>query len=364
MNIFKKVYNKLYNLLVGLIFGMKNTEEVMFTQQGLNNEVGTGVIKEVESQRVSKALLKGEITQEVEELRYRTYKVDRESKEYEYYAPTLALKREKQDNKFVKYDNSDNLEIITIQPNETNVESISETLKHINEYGNKETYLIKIDRNFVSRYKIEEYTKRLVVKKLDDKNHVILDFYVSKYPNDKDFKSKGFVKEIEKIKNDKLRSDILDFKEVSFTTYHAFKLYDMLEFAFKNIYFREVVEYDGHYIIRFKAYAYKNGIDLTKSFYSKTMDEKYKNKVKKDIVLNITGSDDIKTYICSECGKEVMYNTDEMEELPIFEPRDIYSDENELSNVTEYMDMQVSEQTFGKPLCRNCLKKYLENNKI
>ena len=138
----------------------------------------------------------------------------------------------------------------------------------------------------------------------------------------------------------------------------------MLEFAFKNIYFREVVEYDGHYIIRFKAYAYKNGIDLTKSFYSKTMDEKYKNKVKKDIVLNITGSDDIKTYICSECGKEVMYNTDEMEELPIFEPRDIYSDENELSNVTEYMDMQVSEQTFGKPLCRNCLKKYLENNKI
>ena len=69
-------------------------------------------------------------------------------------------------------------------------------------------------------------------------------------------------------------------------------------------------------------------------------------------------------YICSECGKEVMYNTDEMEELPIFEPRDIYSDENELSNVTEYMDMQVSEQTFGKPLCRNCLKKYLENNKI
>lgn len=362
MNFLKKFYNKLHSFWIGLFFGMKNTGDEIFTQQGVMNEVGTGIIKEVESQRVSKALLKGEVTQEVEELRYRTYKVDREAKDFEYYAPTLALRKDKQDNKFIKYENEDNLEIITIQPNEINVESITETLKHVNERGNKESYLIKIERNYITRFKIEEYTKRLVVKKLDNNNHVILDFYVSKYPNDKDFKSKGFVREVEKIKDDYLRSDILDIKEVSFVTYHAYKLDDMISFAFKNVYFMEVVEYDGHYILRFKAYAYKNGIDLTKLFYSKTMDEKYKNKEKKDVVFIMTGSDIPKTYICQECGKEVTYSTDDMDNLPIFEPRDILDKEEEISNVTEYMDLQISEQTFGKALCHDCLKKYLEHN--
>lgn len=364
MNYIKRLCDKIYSLWIGLFFGMKNTEDTILTQSGIANEVGTGIIKEVESQRVSKALLKGEITQAVEELRYRTYKVDQESKEYEYYAPTLALKKENQDNKFIKYDDSDGLEVITIQPNEIMVESVTETLKHVNERGEKEKYLINIKRDFVTRFKLEEYTKRLVVKKLDDDNHVILDFYVSKYPNDKDFKSKGFVREIEKVMNEGLRSDVLNFNEVSFTTYHAYKLCDMVSFIFNNIFFREVVEYDGNYIIRFKAHAFRNAIDLTKKYYSKTMDEKYKNKEKKDIVFNITGSEGIQTYVCEECGKVIEYDTEMMEELPIFEPRDIDDNSEEMSNVTEYMDLQISEQTFGKRLCHECLKKYLENNNI
>ena len=322
-------------------------------------------IKEVDDTRVSKALLNGEITQEVEELRYRTYKVDKETKTFEYFAPTLALKRDKQDTKFLKYDDSDGLELITVQPNDFLVETVSETLEQVGGRGKRTQYRIKIKRNFIPRYKIEEYITRLDVKKLDDK-HVILDMYVSKYPNDKDFKSKGFVREVEKIRDEKIKSDILDYEEISFLTNHAYKMDDMVKFVFKNIFFREVVEFDGHYILRFKASIQQDTIDLTKIFYSKTMDEKYKNKVKKEVILNFNDYLVKNVYKCDECGKEVVLDKEMIDALEAYEGRDITQEKIETDNpqVLEFMDMQISEQTFGKCLCSDCLKKHLKENNM
>ena len=349
----------------GLFYGMKSTEDSVFHQSGLDVGENTSIIKQVEENRVSKALLKGEITQEVEELRYRTYKVDKESKTFEYYAPTLAMKRDKQDTKFLKYDDRDGLELITVQPNDSMVETVSETLEQVGGRGKRTDYRIKIKRNFVPRYKIEEYVTRLDVKKLDD-THVILDMYVSIYPNDKDFKSKGFVREIEKIRDEKIKSDVLDYEEISFITNHAYKMDDMVKFVFRNIVFREVVEFDGHYIVRFKASLEQNTIDLTKIYYSKTMDEKYKHKEKKDVVLNFNDYIVSNVYKCEECGKEVILDNELIDRLSAYEGRDITSEEINDDNpqVLEFMDMQISEQTYGKRLCSDCLKKYLERNNL
>lgn len=349
----------------GLFYGMKSTEDSVFHQSGLDVGENTSIIKQVEENRVSKALLKGEITQEVEELRYRTYKVDKESKTFEYYAPTLAMKRDKQDTKFLKYDDRDGLELITVQPNDPMVETVSETLEQVGGRGKRTDYRIKIKRNFVPRYKIEEYVTRLDVKKLDD-THVILDMYVSIYPNDKDFKSKGFIREIEKIRDEKIKSDVLDYEEISFITNHAYKMDDMVKFVFRNIVFREVVEFDGHYIVRFKASLQEDVIDLTKIYYSKTMDNKYKNKEKKEVILNFNDYIVSNVYKCEECGKEVTLDNELIDRLSAYEGRDITSEEINDDNpqVLEFMDMQISEQTYGRRLCSDCLKKYLERNNL
>lgn len=349
----------------GLFYGMKSTEDSVFHQSGLDVGENTSIIKQVEENRVSKALLKGEITQEVEELRYRTYKVDKESKTFEYYAPTLAMKRDKQDTKFLKYDDRDGLELITVQPNDPMVETVSETLEQVGGRGKRTDYRIKIKRNFVPRYKIEEYVTRLDVKKLDD-THVILDMYVSIYPNDKDFKSKGFIREIEKIRDEKIKSDVLDYEEISFITNHAYKMDDMVKFVFRNIVFREVVEFDGHYIVRFKASLQEDVIDLTKIYYSKTMDNKYKNKEKKEVILNFNDYIVSNVYKCEECGKEVTLDNELIDRLSAYEGRDITSEEINDDNpqILEFMDMQISEQTYGRRLCSDCLKKYLERNNL
>lgn len=360
-----KIVKKIGFFFYGLIYGMKNTEDSILHQNGITNENGTSIMKEVESQRVSKALLRGEVTQEVEELRYRTYKVDKESREYEYYAPTLALKKSGQDKKDMKYDDSDGLELITIQPNDVIVETVFDTLQQVGGRGNGNDYRIKIKRDFVPRYKVEQYMTRIDVKRLSD-CHVILDMYVSKYMNEMDFKSKGFIREIEKIRDEKIHSDILDYQEISFVTHHAYKIDDMVKFVFDNIWFKEIVEFDGHYILRFKARMSKDTIDLTKRYYSKTMADKYAKKEKKDNSCNLADYMAVKVYKCQECGKEVFFDNKMMDELNAYEGRDITQEKIDSDNpdVLEFVDMQISYQTFGKMLCSECMKKYLKKDNL
>lgn len=382
----KKFWLKVKYFINSIFYGLASADHVLMG--GNNGEEGITINQEVQDKRVSKDLLKGELTQEVEELRYRTIKVDRESKGYEYFSPTLAKKKDINDTKFIHYENGDNLEVVTIQPNEYLTANLRDAMLNINsedvkdiqdskgnteisvnvgEFKQEKKYNIKIKRSEYSipRYYLEEYTTRLVVKKTDEENKYVLDFYVSKYPNVFDYKSKGFVREIEQIKDEGWKSDIIDFNGVNFVTSHAYLFDDMVEFDFKHPIFQKIVEYDGHYVIKFKATLSKL-YDKIKDVYSKTMDEKYQNKVAKDVVYDITGGHEKVVYKCEVCGKEVVYDTLEIDTTPIQQAREIDEEiENDNTNqLTSYLDIQMSEQTTGKKMCRKCFKEWLKNNNI
>ena len=113
----KKIWLKLRLLFVGFFLGMKKTEDDMLHQSGIDINVGSGVNQQVTDKSVAKALLRGELTQEVIDLRYRTYAVAREASHYNYFSPTLAKKKTGQNNKFVQVENEEQREIITIQEN-------------------------------------------------------------------------------------------------------------------------------------------------------------------------------------------------------------------------------------------------------
>ena len=339
-------------------WGVKGTADTMLTQTGIANEVGVSVSQEVNENRVSKALLRGEVTQQVEELRYRTYLVDREAKKFEFFSPTLAKKRsQKQDSKFVKYENSENLEVITIQPNFPKVETVTDMLDQVDKKdGKRIEYWVSCKRDFIPRFRIEEYTARVAVRKIDE-NDVMLDFYVSKYPVENDVKSIYFVKEVEEILNNNKRSDILDIKQVDFTTSHAFKLDDMMQFRFEFLRYRGIAEFDGYYVVKFRAKPTINGKDLTEQYYSATMDEKYKTNAKKEVDLKLDGGHDTQVFYCDECGKKIVYDTDYIDYMPIVKPRAIDEDYDDSYESMEYLDLQIAEQTFGKKLCKECFGK-------
>ena len=350
---------RLKTLWFGLFIGMKKTEDATLHQSGLDGDVQAGINQEVSEQRVSKALLRGELTQQVKELRYRTYKVDRESKSFEYFSPLLAKRNnEKLDSKFVEYYRGDGLDVITIQPNEADVETLEDSLQRLDS-GDKGrvNYTVKVERDFVSRYRIEEYTKRLAVKRSED--GVVLEFYVSIYPNDKDFKSKGFVNELKYVMNGR-KTDIFDIESVSFVSYKAYRVQDMLEFSFSELKFLEIVEFDGHYVIRMSAKPDKLGNDLTDEYYCREMDEKYRNKVQKNLTISVDdvgGFKKFDKFVCECCGKEVFYDTEAIDSMEIKQARGIDEDGAVNEGTTEYFDLQMSEQTFGKRLCKDCIEK-------
>jgi hypothetical protein len=370
----KKILHNIESFFINFAFATKNTETQIFTQGGVDSANGGIIMSQDVTQgthALSKALLKGELTEEVKQLRYRTYKVDREAKNYKYFAPTLALKKkEGKDNKFVSYDKSDGLDVITIQYNYALSEDTLDAINQIENggRGEKTKYKFEIKRNFVPRFRLEEFLKKVVVKRLDE-THAILDFYFSQYPerffntsDDKSFRSKAFINELKRIRNGG-NSDVLDMEQMRFITSHAYKKDDLIEYVFRNLWYRETVEFDGDYILRFKASIEHDGYDLTASYYNKTMDEKYKNNEKKEVTIDITGSVSVETYTCADCGKVVTFDVKKMEEMPISEAREIDDEVNEDDSwdVTSYMDMQIVEQTIGKKLCKKCLKKYLDN---
>ena len=379
INWLKHIKNKIKFLFLNLVVASKNTEEQVLTSVGVDGAGGGLTISQDVQQgtnSLARALLKGELTEEVKQLVYRNYKVDREAKKYKYFAPTLALKKkEGKDNKFISYDKSDGLEVITIQYNYAISEDILDAINQIEDGGRgKETkYKFEIKRNFRPRFKVEEFLKKIVVKRLDE-THAILDFYFSKYPerffrtsNDKSFRSKAFIHEIERIRDEKVKSDILDMEELRFVTWHAYRQDDLMEFMFRNIWFREVSEFDGDYILRFKAQIIHDGYDLTAAYYNKTMAEKYENNEKKEVMFDLTGQAPVETYICSDCGKVVTFDTKKMGEMAIKPAREIdekVEDNKDEWSATEYMDFQIIQETLGKTLCKDCLKKYIDKRGI
>ena len=87
--------NKLLNILYSLPFGLKGADSEIFGSK-TNSENGTEISQEVSDERLGRHLLKGEVTQSVEELRYKTYKVANESENYKYLGNGVAVKEEKE----------------------------------------------------------------------------------------------------------------------------------------------------------------------------------------------------------------------------------------------------------------------------
>ena len=362
----KKIWHKITHLFylcwAGLFYGMKGADEVISTSAVASD---TSISVGQHSNRVSHALLRGELTQAVKELRHRTYKIDRESKNFEYFSPTLALRREKTDSKFVTYENKDNLPIVVIQPNDIYREGVNEGISHIGESMNKKHNVIKVSRDdgFTPRYKLEDYTTRLVVRRLEDAN-CVLDFYVSKYPDKMKFKSKGFIKEVESIRDNGVRSDVLDITGVKFTTYKAYNAQDLFVFDFKITQFVQIDEFDGSYILRFNAEALVDGNDLLKTeLFNKEMEEKYNRKEAKERepIDLLGGNSNIREYVCERCGKRVTNNEADSSALkaPRYVTEDIQNEDDQ-PNTMEYLDMELSLSTYGKCLCSKCLKRYKE----
>ena len=311
-----KIKKYLLNLWYGLPFGMKAAgDEIMGSNVSDGND--TAISQEVKDQRVGKHLLKGEVTQEVEELRYRTYKVSNESEKYKYLGNGVAVKDEVPEMKSIEANR-----IKFSQGNGIICSSVLEELKHVDDYG-VDRYKLEMMYDGTVKFKLEQFATFIDVnidtRQMGESSIMETTLHFEKQANPYNAKSKPFINELAKIKDVKnefeaKRNEILSsLLTISFTTYKANGEDDFVNYSFveKNK-FERFEETEHEYLLTFSWNGYiRLPLNLEGKYYSKEMDEKYKKKEKKDTPVEMVNMER-KAY-CSTCGKEMpVYDADIM----------------------------------------------------
>jgi len=271
-NFFKKLNARLYTFFVYIFYGLRAADKAAFSSDSSANGNKGNIEVQDEEQSVYKDLLRGEVTQEVRELRHEMYYSERESHKYKYVGNGIAVKKNDIFSDEVKgLENSDGFKVILVQNNAEDTGGVRDAL----EMGDHREYTLKIERNFIPRFRIEEFTHKLVVKAVDDK-HVMLDFYLTKYESQFNRRHRPFLNEVDRIYQGDKQSDVLDFHGVHFVTFRAWGASDLVEYKFENVEFDNIVEFNGDYVLKFFADIVESS-DMLDEFYDEVAAEKNAN---------------------------------------------------------------------------------------
>lgn len=315
MNKIKKYF---LNLWYGLPFGMKAADTEIMGNKTVDDN-GVNIQQEVSDQRVAKHLLKGEITQEVEELRYRTYLVENESKNYKYLGNGVAIKEDKVEKP------KERTKFKFTQENESICESVLEGLKQVGKTG-VDRYRFEIDYKEFVRFKVEKFATKIDVDINEETGKIETTLHFSTEPNPYDGTSMPFINEIKKLldvkteaqaERNEIASSILN---VSFTTYKAYNEDDFVNYSFINGGKFKEFRQDGYeYLLTLTWGEYlRLPLDLESKYYSKSMAEKYAKKERKDVDVSMVNAE--RKRYCSICGKEMSVYDADIQEADGHEP--------------------------------------------
>ena len=289
MKFILRLYNKIKLFWHALFWGMKGVDSLLTSNQKtqggsafeVSDDAGGGVFKDI---------LEEKVTQEVQELRYTSYKVANESKKYRYVGNGKVVKKTETQltERHGAVDESDNLPIILIQDSSLICEDVLTSLNDVNNTNSKKVYhdyTIKVERDCMPRFRIENYVKKIVLKEAD--GNYVLDLYCSKYPSQfSEKKDRAFLSELKRIQDGLVRnSDMLDFQTLSFVTTNAWGIDDWYKFSFSDFELDNIIEYDGNYVIRLGCQASIFMENLLDKIYSESAEKKYENKEAKENVV-------------------------------------------------------------------------------
>ena len=314
-----KIKKWLKKQIARFLISTANVEKNVFGQTGESLDSDVSKIQRHTQGQLADSLVNGEVTQEVLNLKWRTYKI---LKATEGVKSTIVgydendmpiVKTTKKNNKSglrkVKVDEEDEykLEMVLdnseIALNTTDVMSneqlsiLDSVLENYDDDGNlisvshatigstelmateKGERPIKIERDELPNFLLENFTKKLNVRKIN-KNKRMLEFYVSIYPDEYNKNSAMFINSINKVINGK-KETFLDLKAVEFLTYKTIGVEDYLLYRYEDVTFDKIVEFNGFYVIKFISKVVINGKDVLEEHKVEELDKKYEQKARK-----------------------------------------------------------------------------------
>lgn len=289
-----RVLDKIKGFFMAIPFGMKAGDDILTTS---NTDVdgGDSIHQQVEHKSIWNDLLKGELTQEVEELRYETFKSEEMSNEYQYIGNGQATKKEgtkktilNKRKKFFQYNTDQEY-------------GIMESLEMLNNKDDrlkddwKKRKIFKITyNNNVVKFRLENHVEKIMVDLTGGKNRTLLYFVDDKLNRD----LRPLVNFLKKTKKDldafgenelakktyKSKNEICsDLSELKFTTLNATNdVPNGIDYNFKKPKFIQIKEENGYVILEYEWKEFDGNVLLSERFKSKTGEEKIKNKEKRE----------------------------------------------------------------------------------
>ena len=310
MKLLKWFNRKMSNLM----FSLSKVEQENLTQGGISYESDSGQYQRINQGRLSDSLLNAEVTQEVKELRWRMYKVlkatDGVTAKIVGYdddgMPIVEVRESKiHPLKKVKVDSEDSYNVVMVVDNSeitlgslggsdiNNIKeidgedkidkdgdksrTIAETTFEDMESSVKNERPITIIRSSRPKFDIEKYTKKLIIRKINE-TEFLLEFYISKYVDNYNRKSRLFISECKKVFTKPKFCNMLDIDGLSFITNKTMGSKDFLFYEYSNLKFDKIIEFGGDYVIKFKSTISENGLDILEVFREKGLDDKYDKK--------------------------------------------------------------------------------------
>jgi hypothetical protein len=277
-----KIMSWIKNKIAILSLAMSNVEKNALTQEGTTLSDDTQHIQRHRQGMLSDDLMQGRVTEEVKLLRHRMYKILDESSK-------LKVHFKKDSNGNLTYDLVDKTIIpskLVIDPfDDYKVELVIDnspitggmdlTSEHPDEtIVERQVYC---SRGITPKFEIEKYCTKLFVRYIKNDER-LLEFHIPKYVDNYDRKTVFLISEIKKLIEKTRYSDILDIKTVGFVTFNAIGAQDFREFTYDVDKFDKIVEFDGVYIIKFKATVIANGDNIIDKYKHELQDERYANK--------------------------------------------------------------------------------------
>jgi hypothetical protein len=316
----EKVKNWVRKKMVILSVALSNVEKNALSQTGEGLSTDITQTRRMTQGQLADSLINGEITQEVLNLKWRTYKILKATEgvtakivgyDEDGMPITSVIKRDnKKGLKKVSLDIYDDYPLEMVVDNteivigghdamdNDNISIYDEVTLNYDDKGevtsathgsiggdeyfatHKTEKPLKINRESLPNFEIENFTKKLNVRKIGKKKR-LLEFYVSMYPDEYNRTSRLFISGVKKAIENPRQASMLDLKGVEFITYNTLGVSDFLEYQYEIESFDKIIEFKGCYVIKFIANVKINGRDIMDEHRVDELDKKYEQKAKK-----------------------------------------------------------------------------------
>ena len=270
----KTLLDKGRNLMFGMAMGLKRADKEAFREVEHSLNTDDGIEEKVVTNTLMNSLLKGEVTKEVREFRYRLYEICDSAEQ-----KALANSRR---NYFVF--NEENEEVNFIMENKSVNEDLVKALENaINKHNDEKVYSINFDyKDVTPKYKLTKYVDYVCLKK-----NGIIELYIPQLLSFDDVIQNSFLKALDKINKKKSYTSLFDFDTLSFITKSVYGIRDCMLYEFSGFKLISIESEKNYYIVRLNGDLIKCENTIAE-FYDKEQDEKYKNKEKLNSTMNLT----------------------------------------------------------------------------